>query len=76
MQTFYAVRNKPSGLFLRMSKFDPSTQEPLYGPLEAAWIADSEAQCIAQASFLGEDHESVRIEFAPSSRAGFENASE
>ena len=44
--------------------------------LEAAWIADSEAQCIAQASFLGEDHESVRIEFAPSSRAGFENASE
>lgn len=65
MQTFfYAVRNKPS-LFLRMTKFDPSTQEPLYRPLAAAWIADSEAQCIAQASFLGEDHESVRIEFAP-----------
>lgn len=45
-----------------MSKFDPVTQEPLYGAVEMAWIADSEQQAIAQASFLGDDgHEAVGV---------------
>ncbi len=59
------VRQKQTGLFLRMSKFDPKTQEPVYGPLEAAWIADNEPQAVAQASFLGsgDDHESVNVIF-------------
>lgn len=61
------VRQKSTGLYLRMSKFDPVTQEPLYGPLEAAWIANSEPQAIAQAGFLGEeDHEPVCVTFAAS----------
>lgn len=59
------VRQKQTGLFLRMSKFDPETQEPVYGPLESAWLADNEPQAIAQASFLGsgDDHEVVRVAF-------------
>lgn len=53
------VRQKSTGLYLRMSKFDPVTQAPLYGPFEAAWIADSEQQALAQADLLGDDHEPV-----------------
>lgn len=56
------VRQKSTGLFLRMTKFDPVTQEPLYGPRDASWIADSTPQAIAQAGFLGDgDHEAVVV---------------
>lgn len=57
-----------------MSKFDPEDQEPIYGPLNAAWLGDSEAQAVAQASFLGEDNEAVRVCFATSNLADLENA--
>lgn len=58
----FVVRQKSTGLYLRMSKFDPVTQEPLYGPVEMAWIADSEQQATAQACFLSDDgHEAVGV---------------
>lgn len=70
------VRQKSTGLYLRMVKFDPVTQEPLYGPLTMAWIADSEPQAIAQAGFLGDDdHEPVGITFATSDLAQFKAVS-
>lgn len=78
MPDMLVVRQKSSGQFLRMSKFDPETQAPIYGPMEMAWIADSEAQAIAQASFLGagDDHEVVRVVFARSDPSQLTNASE
>lgn len=70
------VRQKSTGLYLRMTKFDPVTQAPLYGPMEAAWIADSEPQAIAQAGFLGEDdHEPVRVTFTTSDLSQFYSVS-
>jgi len=76
MQIMAVVRQKSSRQFLRMSKFDPETNVPLYGPIEMAWIAGSEAQAVAQASFLGDDHEAVRVEFARTDLHQFEQASE
>jgi len=61
MANILVVRHNGTGEYLRMSKFDPETQEPVYGPLELAWIADSESQAIAQAAFLGDDHEAVQV---------------
>lgn len=59
-----------------MTKFDPVTQAPLYGPMEAAWLADSEPQAIAQAGFLGEDdHEPVSVTFATSDLSQFQHVS-
>lgn len=55
----YGVMHKPSGHYLRMSKFAPGTDTPVYGPLNMSWIADSEAQAIAQADLLGDDHAAV-----------------
>jgi hypothetical protein len=54
-QTFHGVQHRGTKQFLRMSKFDPSSQAPLYGPLEESWIAGSREQAVAQASFLGDD---------------------
>lgn len=62
------VRQKTTQQYLRMSKFDPVTQEPLYGPLNEAWIADSKEQAIAQAGFLGDDHEAVSVVFDTSAK--------
>lgn len=68
------VRQKSTGLYLRMTKFDPVTQEPMCGPLEMAWIADSEPHAIAQAGFLGDDdHDPVGITFAPSDLTQFKS---
>lgn len=65
MRKIDVVRQKSTGLYLRMSKFDPATQLPVYGDLNRAWIASSPEQAIAQASFLGDgsDHEAVVVEF-------------
>lgn len=48
-------------MYLRMTKFDPDTQEPVYGPLEMAWIALNYEQADAQAAFLGDDQEAVKL---------------
>ena len=78
MPDMIVVRQKSSGQFLRMSKFGPETQAPIYGPMGMAWIADSEAQATAQASFLGDgdDHEVVRVVFARSDPSQLANVSE
>lgn len=60
MNPIYVVQKRSTGEFLRMSRFSPDTEIPVYGPLEAAWLAESAEQAIAQASFLGEtDHIAV-----------------
>lgn len=65
MANLNLVRQKSTGQYLRMSKFDPETQQPVYGVLDMAWIAESEAQAVAQALFLGEDdHEAVQVPVA------------
>lgn len=61
MRTVAVVRQKSTGLYLRMSKLNPDSQEPVYGPLEMAWIALSFEQAKAQAEFLGDDHEVVEF---------------
>lgn len=61
MKTIAVVRQKSTGLYLRESKFNPDSQEPVYGPLEMAWIALSFEQAEAQAAFLGDDHEVVKL---------------
>lgn len=65
MRSILVVRHKSTQEFLRISKFCPVTQEPVYGPLEMAWIADNELQAKTQASMLGtgDDHEVVRVTF-------------
>ncbi|MFH2134060.1 MAG: hypothetical protein ABII81_02630 [Pseudomonadota bacterium] len=62
MNTIHVVRQISTGLYLRMTKFDPDTQEPVYGPLEMAWIALNYEQADAQAAFLGDDHEAVKLQ--------------
>lgn len=65
MNPIYVVQKRSTGEFLRMSRFAPDTEIPVYGPLEAAWLADSAEQAIAQASFLGEtDHIAVECSTA------------
>ena len=61
MNTIHVVRQISTGLYLRMTKFDPDTQEPVYGPLEMAWIALDFEQADDQAAFLGDDHEAVQL---------------
>lgn len=61
MASSSCIRHKLSGEYLRMGKFDPVTGVPLYGPLEMAWIADTELQAIAQAAFLDDHHEVVCV---------------
>ncbi|ENO77994.1 hypothetical protein B447_14814 [Thauera sp. 27] len=74
--SFAVVRQKSTGLYLRMTKFDPVTNEPLYGPLAASWIANSVPQAAAQAGFLGEeDHEVVNVRFASSDLSSLEGSS-
>lgn len=74
--SFAVVRQKSTGLYLRMTKFDPMTNEPLYGPWAASWIANSVSQAAAQAGFLGEDdHEVVNVVFASSDLSSLEGCS-
>jgi len=61
MHKIHVVRQKSTGLYLRKQKFDTNTQEPVYGPLEMAWIALDFEQADAQAEFLGDDHEAVKL---------------
>lgn len=55
------VRQKSTGMYLTMAKFDLNTKKPLYGPLEKSWIAFSYEQAAEQAASLGEDHEAVKL---------------
>lgn len=59
----FGVMDRGSGKFLRMTKFDPTTGAPRYGPLEASWIANSKTQAIAQAGLLGNDTH-VAVEYS------------
>ena len=56
------MRQKSTGLYLRMPRHDPDTQEPVYGPLEIAWIALDFEQADAQVTLLGDDHEAVKLQ--------------
>lgn len=56
----YAVQHVPTGEFLRMSKFNPATQEPWTGPLEMSWIGTHAEETICQAVFLGDDWRAIR----------------
>lgn len=59
----FIVRQKTTGLYLRMSRFEPGTETPVYGDATEAWIARSKEQAVAQASVLGNgsDHEAVEV---------------
>lgn len=77
MSSMAVVRQKYSRQFLQMSKLDPATQAPVYGPLEMDWIADSEELAKAQAAILGDgdDHEVVRVVSARPDLSQFANDS-
>ena len=62
MHTIHVVRQKSTGLYLRMPRHDPDTQEPVYGPLEMAWIALDFEQADVQVTLLGDDHEAVKLQ--------------
>lgn len=58
-RVFYAVRHKPTGEYLRMSKFNPVTQAPWTGPITQSWIGLYKEQALCQAILLGEDWEAI-----------------
>ncbi len=59
-RVLYAVRHNPSGGFLRISKFNPATQEPWTGPLSQSWIGTFSEEAICQAVFLGPEWQACR----------------
>jgi hypothetical protein len=64
MRNFWTVMHRESGQFLRMSRFLPGCETPVYGTLEQSWAADSREQAVSQATFLGEDSH-VAVEVTP-----------
>ncbi len=58
-QVFYSVRRRGTEEYLRISKFNPKTQQPWTGPVSQSWIADSREAAICQAVLLGDDWEVV-----------------
>jgi hypothetical protein len=61
MLVWYAVKQKSTGLYLRMSKFDPDTKLPRVGPATQAWITTEKLEAVGQAGWLGEDWDAVQL---------------
>lgn len=51
----HSVRHRKSGQWLHIRRFDAEDRPVLTGDCREAWVAHSEAQAVAQASFLGDD---------------------
>ena len=52
----YVIGREKEGDYLRISKFKPGTDEPVYGPIIMAWFTDILEQAQAQCTLLGEGH--------------------